>query len=362
MTATTEPDGSATVQTNTYTQLETGLSYLDGTGQYRDAVAEFEVVPGAAVAQRTQHKVVLAANANTDEAVELWMPDGEKLVSHVLGLGYFDRATGKSVVIAELKDSEGVLSESKDQVLYPDCFTLGGTLRYRLTKYGLEQDVILTEQPPAPEDYGLSSEFAQLQIITEFVKHPKPALNARVLSKEVDPEKRKALAEPDVLDDTIDFPTIQIGSGRAFALSEEQPEIDPGQGVAVAKSWQTIEGRTVLFEEVSYGELKPALEKLPARPQANVGGKRKPVASLKRALPQVRLAKKDTAKVIQVAEARLPNKGVVVDYQATLVDSTGFTFRADTTYRVTGTVNLSGTTTIEAGTVLKYDAVSTAMV
>ena len=45
-------DGLPTLRTNTYIQLETGLSFLDGKGNWSDAVAEFDLVPGGAVARQ----------------------------------------------------------------------------------------------------------------------------------------------------------------------------------------------------------------------------------------------------------------------------------------------------------------------
>ena len=140
-----DADGLTATQTNTFTQIETGLSYQDEKGQWQDAVASFEPFSGGAIARRVQHQVILSPNANTQNAVDLLMPDGTRVVSHVLGLGYFDQATGASVTIAELQDSSGELSPAGDQVTYPNAFTgVAADLRYTLTRAGLEQDVILT--------------------------------------------------------------------------------------------------------------------------------------------------------------------------------------------------------------------------
>ena len=91
-------------------------------------------------------------------------PDGKRLRSNILGLMYADSTTGQAVVIAQIQDSDGELI-SDNQVLYPNA--LGGTgvkadvmLTYR--RDGLEQDVILKEQIPAPEAFGMSSATAEL--------------------------------------------------------------------------------------------------------------------------------------------------------------------------------------------------------
>lgn len=380
LTPVQEPDGTWGVQTNTYTQLETGLHYADDAGQWQEAAAQFEIVPGAAVAKRTQHKVILAPNANTDDAVQLWMPDGRRLASRVLGLGYFDRATGRSVVIAELQDSAGALTSAKDQVIYLNAFKgVSADLRYTLTKAGLEQDVILNEQPPGPDKFGLAPESSQLQAITEFFPESKPRIESRVLKPRPaahqgeqgeQPDAIEAptdvaagnnggpadgLAEPEIIDDTIEFESMVIGPGRAFGLWEESDVGHPARGVAVRKSWLEIEGRTILYEEVSYEDLRPLLESLPASPQASVGAKARVFASANRRLPQVKSTRRDPTQVIQVAQLALSRRAVVVDYLTINSTQTNCFFKGDTTYYITGPVTLNGTaTTFGSGSVIKF--------
>ena len=73
------------------------------------------------MARRGQHQVILAPNINSTNAVDLQMPDGQGLKSRPLGLVFHDTASGKSVLIAELKDCAGQLL-SPDVVIYPDAF------------------------------------------------------------------------------------------------------------------------------------------------------------------------------------------------------------------------------------------------
>jgi len=47
--------------------------------------------------------------------------DGKELRSNVLGLRYFDTSSGKSVLIAQIKDCEGQIVGS-NQVVYADAF------------------------------------------------------------------------------------------------------------------------------------------------------------------------------------------------------------------------------------------------
>ena len=67
-----------------------------------------------------------------------------------------------------------------NQVIYPDAFTdFKADLRYTYTKAGFEQDIILREQPPTPESFGLDPETTRLQVLTEFFNPPQPEVHSR---------------------------------------------------------------------------------------------------------------------------------------------------------------------------------------
>ena len=62
LSAITQADGSVATQTNTYTLLETGLSYLNAQGQWQDAVAAFdghERAPRYGACRPTGHRPVV---------------------------------------------------------------------------------------------------------------------------------------------------------------------------------------------------------------------------------------------------------------------------------------------------------------
>jgi hypothetical protein len=60
-----------------------------------------------------------------------------------MGLACFDRTSGRSVLLAEVKDCVGTLV-ADNVVLYEDCFDdLNASLRYTYTRAGFEQFVIL---------------------------------------------------------------------------------------------------------------------------------------------------------------------------------------------------------------------------
>jgi len=319
-----------------YTELETGMHFLEGD-QWRESEAIIEITPTGAAALKGNHKVHFRANLNAPGAVDLVMRDGQRLTSHILGLSYFDAATGKSVLIAELKDSVGVLTEP-NVLVYPDAFTdLKADVRYIYTKAGLEQDVIFREQFLSPAEYGLNPQTTRLQFLTEFDHPPAPRIE-------------KARGGQRETDAVLDFGVMRIGVGKAFLIGKEQGQI------AVDKAWVKLQGRDFLIEEIDYPAMQTQLEALPLPPQAmrrpNVNGVRHLVSN-ERVLPRREVASTEQAKPIQVALGSVPTEGFVLDYLL-LSSATNFTFKGDTTFYVSGAVNLSSNTVIEGGTVVKF--------
>ncbi len=89
-----------------------------------------------------------------------------------LELSYFDGTN--AVVLAELTNSAGILVGS-NQIVYPKAFNgLSASILYTYTRGGLEQDVILHQQPFTPESYGLNPATARLQVVTEFCQCAQP--------------------------------------------------------------------------------------------------------------------------------------------------------------------------------------------
>ena len=102
--------------TNSYTELETGMHYQEN-GKWMESEAKIEITPDGASASKGAHKVNFAPNINTVGAIDLTTSDGKAMRSHVIGISYFDTATGKSALIAEIKDSVGVL-RPPNQIIY----------------------------------------------------------------------------------------------------------------------------------------------------------------------------------------------------------------------------------------------------
>ncbi len=327
-----------------YVELESGLQYEEN-GEWKESNAEIAVQLNGAVSLNTRHKVIFSANINDwDGAVDMLTRDNKRLRSRILGLAYWDTASGQTVLIAETKDAIGVLGGDKTQILYPDAFTdIRADVRYRNFKAGLEQDVILRERPPSPAEWGLNPETTRLQVLTEFFEPPVP-------------QKQTRLHNGIPSDIVLDFGLMRVGVGKAFTIEQEQLGL-PGR-IPVDKQWIKLDGdRDFLIEEVDYKEAEPQLQALPLPEQANAGERTNAVrrmAGLKLQLPRRETAQKTTKdELLQMASLPDVKEGFIIDYSI-LESTTNFTFQADTTYYVTNNVFLEGVTTIEGGTVIKF--------
>jgi hypothetical protein len=168
--------GRTAVTSKSYTELATGMSRF-GNGTWVETTPTVDPVDGGAAATNTCHQIFFAVNANTAGGLQLTMPDGKTLSSHVLCLSYMDRSSGGNVAIATLNDSAGEIISS-NEVLYPSALQGDCTadILYENTRAGLEQNIVLKTQPPSPTVYGIAPENAVLQVWSEFLGNPSPAI------------------------------------------------------------------------------------------------------------------------------------------------------------------------------------------
>ena len=345
--------GNLQYRTNRYTQLEQGLNYLSDQGTWEPSSIDIEpAVGGGATAWKGQHKVSFSGQLNVGNAIQMRLPEGPLLVSHVQGLAYYDAATGQSVLFAEVKDSDAWLYPP-NQILYPDAFSnVEADVRYTYTKAGLEQDIILREAPPAPEKYGLNSATTRLEVWTEFVQPPEPKSQAKTLNEATVTKGADLL-----VDETLEFGSMRLGTGKTFFVGEEDESL-----ALVAKQWVSDGDRRFLVEAVQVPAVAESLQDLP--PAKGGGASVRPSAhnrlQVMHSLP-VKAARKDRGQQAKkmtteklVALNRRP--GLVLDYSAITTNSlSNYTFRSDTTYYVSGLLTLGGTNnTFEGGTVIKF--------
>ncbi len=364
------PEIPATNENLAYIQLETGL-YYDEDGRQIQAKEELQVMDGFILGRRAGHKVVFRSNLNSLSAVDLTTVDGKRLQSHVLGLSYFDTESGKSVLIAEAKDTEAVFYPP-NQVVYPDVFAdVKADVRYTYTKAGLEQDVIFFNgELPAPEDFDLNPATTRVEVWSEFFVPPVPEKKAKIIKREADESRRQKMAEPDVIDESLSFGSMRIGTGNAFEHKRVADRLNPlvdnnGKGsrvrvfskgsVAVAKRWHTVGDRHFLIESVDYPAARAVLEPV-AEPAKTPSSRSVQRASLERVLPRARtLASAAHPGRILVAQDSYQPKGLVLDYY--LASTTeNVTLEKGVTYHIVGAAHLSGKTRILEGAVVKFAA------
>jgi hypothetical protein len=329
--------GEITLKTNSYVEL-TPTSAHFVSGQWVESSDQIQITSFGAHATNSQHKVEFLGNINTAGSIRLRLPEGDKsLVSTPIGLSYFDTESGKSVLIAEVKDAIGQLLPSGNQVLYPNAFTdISADALYINAASGFEQLIVLRDQPPSPAEWGLNPETTVLQVITEFLDPPAPRITSRYLDG--------------LIDEHLDFGITQMPKGYAFALGNETNTIP------VTKQWLLLDGRHCLVESTPFKQLAPLLKELPPRAGQAARQKSPNSAIYKVAkdplLPARKLGTGTTTSLL-LANSTLLAKGVAIDY-STVSSQTNFTFQGNTTYYVSSNITLSGTTTIEGGAVIKF--------
>ncbi len=347
--------GKVRYRTNGYTEIATGMNHLVGD-QWVESTEEIQITANGGQATNSAHQVIFAANANSPAAIQLVTPDGKQLSSHVVSLSYFDPTTGNSALISQLQDSVGQLVSS-NEVLYPNA--LGGDcaadIFYHFSKVGLEQNIILRQQPPPPEAYNLNSASALLQVTTEFLDAPTPAITTNSFN---------SVFQEASLDQLIEFGAMHIGRGKAFLIGDNPSD---SQSVNVLKQWVVQDGRMFLLELVPFSPSMVAqLHTLPPPPVPSgtngSGGNGtgamlrqngKSTLSQRVLVPPMRFSRVPAA-ALQLARVDAPpRRGFLIDYSM-LSSQSGFTAQCDTTYYVSGSVVLSGTNTFEGGTVLKF--------
>ena len=332
-----EPNGQIVARPHQFTELATGLNYKDSTGQWQPSKEEIDIQSdGTLAATQGQHQVYFPGNIYGGE-LELVQPDGVQLHSCPVGLSYDDGSN--TMLIAVLTNSIGQLVGS-NQVIYTNAFVgLDADLLYTYTKAGLEQDVVLREQPPTPASLNLNPETTRLQVLTEFLNPPQPSQTTSTLPEQA------GLA---LTDDTLDFGAMQMVPGKAFRLGEDTPS------ARVGKSWVTLQGRQFLVEEVPLAALAEQLDALPAPTAQTASTAKACVISRNLVLPPQHLAKSGV-QPLKLARTRISRKpGVVLDYLTVNSSLTNYTFRGDTTYYISGKNYIYGTNTFEGGAVLKY--------
>src|ERR1022692_530258 len=310
------PSGEVIANTHSYTEICSGLNHLVN-GKWVESSEQIDILPnGTAVATNGQHQAYFPGDIYQGQ-IELVTPDGQHLKSRPMGLSYFDGT--KSVLIAELTNSIGVVV-GNNQVVFQNAFNgLAADLRYFYTKAGFEQDVVIKQQPPTPESLGLNPDKARLQILTEFFSPPQPTIESTAMPVQ---------AGLSLTDESLGFGTMQMIPGKAFLLGANATDA----GAMVDKQWLLLDGRQFLVEEVPVDAILEGLAALPLTAMNSNSSKNSRTASKHLKLPPQRLAENNTSKSLMLAKADLSAQGFVLDYQTVNGTFTNYNFQGDTTY------------------------------
>src|ERR1035438_5040994 len=124
------PQGQVVTHLHKFKELANGMHFKDAQGKWEESQEQITAFAGGAIAQQSQYQVIFANNLNSAGAIDQQTPDLKRLRSNILGLAYRDRATGRTVVIAQIQDSPGELI-SANQVIYLNAFQgIKGDVRY----------------------------------------------------------------------------------------------------------------------------------------------------------------------------------------------------------------------------------------
>ena len=322
-----------------FTELQDGLCHRVGD-QLVDSSEEIQITSTGGQMTNCAYSAFFNSQLNQQGAVSVVLPEGGTISTKIIGISYWDSASGQTILLSELGDSTGQLLPSKTDVIYPNIFPndFACDCKYTLTKAGLSQDLILRQQPPDPGSVGMTngSQTVWLQILTEIFDPPAVGISPSW--------------DGGIENDYLSFGQMAMPQGYAFIIGDE------AERVPVFKQLKVLDGRTVLIEQVPLQVIAAQLQTLPP-PPAPAGGSQNPPPSgirhklsPKLRLPPPQLAKRSSGGLKLAAKTARP-EGLVLDYL--LVTTTGSkTLACDTTYYVSGSVTI-GTLTVEGGTVVK---------
>jgi IgGFc binding protein len=336
---------NSTIVTNThqYVELATGLNFKNPqTGQWQPSSESIFISPdgSSASATNSQHQVYFPGDIYNG-VIKLVEADGQVLESQPIGLALSDGSN--SVLLAAVTNSTGAVLSSGNQVIYRDAFAgLNADIIFSNTKAGMSQDIVLRQQLPDTALLNLMNldvAKIRLQMITEFISSPPPAIKMAPMPTEAG----------NLEDDSLNFGTMRMGRGKAFSIGSDSPS------VRVVKRWVAIQGRQFLIEEVPLVSIATAMDSLPPF-VSQAGAATKPVVAKNLVLPPPRLVC-TSPKARFLAQAAPPSQGLVLDYQTISgFDYDDFTFQANTTYYISGVFSPQANLYLQGGAVIKYPA------
>ncbi len=121
VTTTSDAAGMTTFATNEFTLLENGLHYF-ADAEWKVNEDLIEPFPGGAVAARGPYRTIFSSDLNTDAVFDIQTPEGPRIRGGVRAIQLTDLGTGKSLVLAMVKQSAPGEVVSPNQVVYRSGF------------------------------------------------------------------------------------------------------------------------------------------------------------------------------------------------------------------------------------------------
>jgi hypothetical protein len=328
------PSGQAVPRTQKYTELSDGICYYRD-GKWFDSQDAISILPdGSACATNGPTQAFFPIDL-ADGKITLVSPEGLQITEQPAALCYDDGSN--TVILAVLTNSVGQLVAPNKAIYTNALFGLNADILYTYRNGGLEQDVILHEQPPNPRSLNLNPQTTSLKILTQFFNPPQPAIT----SINVQTPAGQAT------DENLEFGSIKMIPGKAFLLGTNEAS------VTVTKQWIQLNGKQFLIESVPMAALSEGLSTLPP-----ASARRTPRGRLRDLLTTLRPAHHASGKNrgrISASRAASPTSGLAMDFVTLTGGLTNYVFQGDSTYYISsGGVTLYGTNTFDGGSVIKY--------
>jgi alpha-tubulin suppressor-like RCC1 family protein len=339
-----------------YVALANGMHYLDGA-EWKDSDPTIDLQPGGAAALRLPYSALFGQSLAA--GVDILTPDGLHLRGAPRAIAYFDAFDGRTVILGVLKDppTSAARLHPPNLLVYPDAFDgLRASVRYILDKGSIIQCVVFGENLPDPALFGMNPGTVRIEVWNAFTEAPVPQQSETVVWVEPDPVARAVMAEPDLVDNTLDFGAMRMIPGKAFLLSAANGNPSPGGdipgSVPVFKQWLQTEQESWLIEAVEYSAVQDKLSQLAPSSLVIDPATASQFVSDGRDLPFIESAEPVNLP-IQVISGPPTEGGFGIDY--TLVYSTSsWTFQSGVTYLVDGSFSISTSTTIQTNAIIKY--------
>jgi len=359
--------GQARTTHTQFITLASGLNYQDSTGQWQPSLDLIEIQSdGSAAANYGPGKVRWLANLNTSSAATFSSVSNRVFQTRILGLVYYDAASGKSVVVSPIQDSFAEL-EPPNRLIYRSAFaSINADVLCEYTKSGWEMDVLLRQRPNPPSAYGLSDDSTRLQIWHEWTAPSEPQIKRVFLYTETNAALRTTMVEPDLTAQILDFGDLwfPIASTRLWDSSTNwdpntpaevrvHDPSEPGK-VASASQWYTVSNTWYLIESVRWPDVAANLANLPPVASSTPAAPRDAPVQFVGLHPPQPAPTKAHSKPVRLAASPYRGNGFLWPY--TIVPSSGTTYEffGSSTYNIAGSTYFSGNVTLDASCYIKY--------